>query len=829
MIISLNWLKKYVDINVPTDELVELIGSRLVEVEEAIDLAPKYEKCLIVKVETCEPVDGSDHLSLCQINTGTGDLIQVVCGAPNVHAGMLAVWLPPASVVPETYDTSDPFMLSARKLCGHVSNGMLASVRELGLGDDHDGIIEIEPDSAKPGDSFAEKFGLNDVLLDIENKSLTHRPDCFGVIGFAREIAGILGQPADEWLNNPDSAGTYEEKIASDGDLKLLATIADSELCSRYEAVVLDGFNNNKPKYLTEQDVLLAKSGVRPISPIVDVTNYLMLLTGQPLHAFDYDKLVAVGGKSEPEIIVRAAKSGEKLGLLDGKEIELASGDIVITSNDTPVALAGAMGGANTEIDENTQRIVIESATFNLFNLRGTQFRHGIFSEAITRFTKGQPPALTDPVLRESIVMLTENCGMQQLSEIVDAYPEKITNQPIKLSAKQANSLLGTDYSYEHIEKTLRNVGFGISCGCGKQDACECEFVDIVAPWWRTDIHIAEDIIEEIGRLNGYDNIALDLPTRQFVAPAPDKLGSLKSKIRQTLSAAGANEVLTYSFISEKLLKKVGQDPANSYKIINSISPELQYVRQQIVPSLLEKAYENSRAGFDKFALFEMNQVFWKKDELDDEKVPKQYDDLGFVIVNTNKEDTNYYLAKKYVDELASKFGVKIEVVSRKEPYDVETYFEQKRSADLLVDGQYIGNVAEIKNSVLKKFKLPRGASAIEIGIDLLLKVMNGKPHKTAHSVSQFPNVERDMTFQVNSETQYAELENLLCKTLESQNLQFQCVPISIYQGDDKTTKNISFRLTFASYEKTLSGDEIATIVDKIIVVAKEKLNAEVI
>jgi phenylalanyl-tRNA synthetase beta chain len=202
MIISLNWLKKYVNISVPTDELVELIGSRLVEVEQMVDLTPKYKDCKIARVERCEHIEGSDHLSLCQVDVGKKDLVQIVCGANNVHDGMLAVWLPPGSVVPETYGTGNEFTLSAKPLMNHTSHGMLASARELGLGDDHSGIIEIDPNFAQAGDSFAEKFGLDDVLLDIENKSLTHRPDCFGVIGFAREVAGILGQEFEtpDWL-----------------------------------------------------------------------------------------------------------------------------------------------------------------------------------------------------------------------------------------------------------------------------------------------------------------------------------------------------------------------------------------------------------------------------------------------------------------------------------------------------------------------------------------------------------------------------------------------------------------------------------------------------
>ncbi|MCL1929847.1 phenylalanine--tRNA ligase subunit beta [Candidatus Saccharibacteria bacterium] len=840
MIISLNWLKKYVDIDVATDELVALIGARLVEVEAAIDLAPKYKDATIVKVEEHHKIDGSDHLNLCQVDVGKKELVQVVCGANNVKTGMLAVWLPPKSVVPETYGTDDEFMLDSRKLMGQMSNGMLASMRELGLGDEHDGIVEIAPDFAKPGDSFAEKFGLNDTLLDIDPKSLTHRPDCFGVIGFAREVAGILGQQFDE----PKILAS-KLKALNAGNLSV--EICDTKLCPRYSAAVVDMKEMPKSSgFLTQDDVILCKAGMRPISHIVDVTNRLMLDTGQPLHAFDYDKFVKVGGVKNPKIIVRAAQPGEKLGLLDGKEIIMCEGDIVITSNNVPVALAGAMGGANTEIDKTTRRIIIESASFNLYNLRGTQFRHGIFSEAITRFTKGQPAGLTAPVLSEAVAMT----GGRVL-DVVDAYPKPVKIKPITVTVEQINAALGTNYIFDDMITTLENVGFKVNInntaipiirklnaifdeeerkrGEIPHDHSIQSGVDtltVVVPWWRTDIHIPEDIIEEVGRLNGYDNIPLKLPTRGYTMVEADELGDLKSKIRQILSSAGANEILTYSFVSERLLNQVGQDPKNSYKIINSISPELQYVRQQILPNLFEKAKENIKDGYEKFALFEMNQVFWKNAGLTNEKVPIQYDNLGVVIIDT-KDRGNYYTAKNYVTQLAASLGVDVKFVPRKKSFEVETYFELKRAADLFIGDDYVGNVAEIKNSIADKFKLPHDTAAIEMGVDLILTaVKKSVSEEKFDKKSQFPEVNRDLTFQVKSSLEYAKLEDLIRENLGTQKLWFQINPVSIYQGDDKSTKNISFKLTFASYDKTLNGDEINQIISQITKRAQAQLKA---
>ncbi|GHU09325.1 phenylalanine--tRNA ligase beta subunit [Alphaproteobacteria bacterium] len=845
MIISLNWLKQYVDIDVPVDELATLIGARLVEIEETIDLGEKYKDSIIVKVEKCEKIKESDHLSLTfvddcgimdNVDRDKDGLVQVVCGANNVKAGMLAVWLPPESTVPETYDDEEPFVLGARKLCGRLSNGMLASIRELGLGDDHDGIVEINPADAKPGDSFAKTFSLDDVLFDIENKSLTHRPDCFGVLGFAREVAGILGKE----FTTPDfmllDAAT---KVAS-GDAKLKISIEDAKLCPRYQAVIMDLSAEQDTKYLTLMQTNIARSGMRSIDPVVDSTNDLMLLTGQPLHAFDYDKLVKVGGKPEPEIVVRAAKAGEKLELLDGKTIEMAEGDIVITSNNVPVALAGAMGGANTMIDENTKRIIVESATFNLYNLRGTQFRHGIFSEAITRFTKGQPPALTEPVINKFVAMTEKHYGLKAVSPVFDAYPEKIENQSITLTIDGINSLLGVKMPAEQIKTTLQNVGFDTKLDISEELKARMReerekgrkilykilpsVINVTAPYWRTDIHIKEDVIEEIGRLSGFDDIPAVLPQRGFEAVELDALSELKSRIRASLSGAGANEVLTYSFIHGNLLEKVGQNPANSYKLVNSISPNLEYVRQQIVPSLLEKTYENSRAGYSEFALYELNQVFLKNEGLDDEKVPKLRNNLGLVVTDGSADGSIFYVIKKYVETLAKALNVEFRFEHHK-PDAIDSLYEPKRSADVYVGDVQIGVIGEVRGAVVRNMKLPARTAAGEFDVDLLQKYQ--KLVVNLPTISRYPSVERDICFKVKQDVLFADLSDAIKNALS--DLNSTVVPIDIYQKDGESTKNITFRVSFSSSDKTLDKQDITEVVDKITAAAKSAVQAEII
>ena len=833
MIISLNWLKKYVNINIPIDELKEKIGRRLVEVESIEDLGAKYCGAIIARVVECIKHPDSDHLSICKIDDGginknverdENGLIQVICGASNVRENLIVVWLPPEMIVPETFGSNNEFKLSSRTVRGEMSFGMIASLRELDLGDEHDGILEINPELAKPGDNFAKVFELDDYLIEVENKSLTHRPDCFGIIGFAREVAGILGQKFTE----PNILQEIPNMIKSDD---LTIEIIDPELCPRYSAAVID---LRKPeqeiyvqenKYLSVNNTYLSRSGVRPISHIVDVTNYLMLLTGQPLHAFDYDKFVKVGGSENPKIIVRAAKKGEKLELLNAKIIELDPQDIVITSNDIPVALAGAMGGKNTEIDADTQRIIVESATFNLYNLRGTGFRHGIFSESITRFTKGQPTAITLPVLNQAIQALSKNG--EEVLDIDDVYPGKSELKVVEISADEVNSLLGSNFSYLEIERTLANVGFKISCECGSDDRCDCEKIKIQAPFWRTDIDIPEDIIEEVGRLNGYETLSLKLPTRELKMAESNKMIELKDKIREFLASLGANEVLTYTFVSSDLLEKVGQDPENSYELSNSISPELQYIRQQIVPNLLTIAYDNLRAGYDKFALFEINQIFQKDLGLTDENVPEQYDNLAFVLADKNSEN-DFYDTKNYLVKLGEKLNIEFGFrATEKLPRD-ESYFEPKRTALVFVGDVQIGIIGEIRASVLHELKLPKHVIAFEIGLNPLTTLIPS--HSIYRPIPKFPGTVRDLCFQVTAKTSFAVVDDLLRENLNQlpKNFVWQIEPIDIYMPSDDL-KNITLRVKIYDQEKTIDTKFISEVVEKVAKSAEQKLDAKII
>ena len=828
MIISVNWLKKYTDIDASIDELSTLIGARLVEIEDTTDLGAKYKDVLVVRVVEAAPLEGTDHLNATMIDDGgkstTAErdergLISVVCGAPNVRSGMLAAWLPPASVVPETYDSDEPFVLAAKNLRGVMSNGMLASAKELDLFDDHTGILEVDKD-VEPGTSFAALYELDDHVLHIENKSLTHRPDTFGIVGFAREVAGIAGKAfhTPEWMHDMSPIMSDDESVEVPS-----IVIDDPALSDRFQAVVLAGADQSAHSPV-EIQTYLARSGVRPISAIVDVTNYMMLLTGRPLHAYDYDKVLAVsGGKNE--IHVRGARPNETLALLDGRTLELSGDDIVIAAGDQAIGLAGAMGGRDTEIDSNTTRILLECATFDLYRLRNMQMRHGIFTEAITRLTKGMPAEMGTPVLAEAVRMMGQFAHAKMVSKAGDAYPGKQDGLSVSVPLELINDVLGMSLTSEEVQKTLSNVELATTT--------DGSVITVQVPYWRHDIHIAQDVIEEIGRLNGFDEIHPTLPFRDFTAVSPDAFDQLRSRLRTLLVRAGANELLTYSFVHGDMMKKVGQNPDEAYRIVNSISPELQYYRQSIVPSLLGHVHANTKAGFDSFALFEMNKFHTKRHGLTDENVPKELDSLGFVIAaKKSTGGSAYYDAKQYVDFVAHHLGLdfQYEPLEADSDYPVTRPFEPKRSARIMdaATGERIGVIGEFRASVRKNFKLPDYSAGFEISPRSLLKLTQALD-PSYRPLSKYPGTERDVCFQVGTDVSYAQIVASVNKALDANDLDTAVSPVDMYQPENVDVKNVTLKISFVAHDRTLTGDEVAQLMTSVIDTVVADVHATVV
>jgi len=832
MKVSLNTVKLLTEVDLPTDELVHKINQQLGGVEEITDLGARYKGTIIVKIVSCEDHPDADRLHVCKIDDGgvtegierDGDnLVQVVCGAPNARAGISVVWLPPGSTVPSSFATDEPFVLEVRPLRGVASNGMLASPRELGIGDNHEGILEIDSDKA-PGTSFAEAYGLNDVIIDIENKMFTHRPDCFGVLGVAREIAGIQGKPftSPDWYAN-------EPQFSSAEGLNLEVNNEITDVVPRFMAVAVKDVTV-KPSPLWLQ-IELVRLGSRPINNIVDITNYVMLLTGQPLHAYDYDK-VAHGTSEDGAVLgVRLAHDGETVPLLNGKTTTLASGDIIITDGNKPIGIGGVMGGSETEVSDETKHIILECASFDMYTIRKTSMRHGLFTDAVTRFNKGQSPLQNPYVVAFALSKIYEVAGGSQASQVIDVKQNVEAPQPLTTSTDFINQRLGLNLSADEMCDLLNNVEFQTSSNG-----------NLVAtpPFWRTDIELPEDLVEEIGRLYGFDKLPRELPQRSIKPAAKNAVVELKHALRAQLSRLGANEVLTYSFVHENVLTRTGQDPEIAYKLGNALSPDLQYYRLSLTPSLLGQVHPNSKAGYDAFALFEFGKAH-ATTEVDEDGLPREFNRLALVFAAQDKaavdkfDGAPYYQARNYLDELLRATGQSYAF----QPLATASYdghalleqmtkpFEPNRSA-VLWNGEYIvGVVGEYKPSVAKAFKLPKFSA----GFEIFLSALEQQTTEDYTPLPRFPKVWQDLSLRVPATVNYQQLYDTVHSSLndqESDTMLSNLQPTSIYQSpDDLDHKNVTFRYSVASHDKTMTDTEVSAMLDNVVKTAAEALQAE--
>ena len=837
MKVSLNIVRDLINFELPSvDELVLRVNQQLGGVEEVIDLGAKYSGARIVRVVECGKHPDADRLSVTKIDDGgavpdvprdDNGYVQVVCGAPNVHADMWAIWLPPGSTVPVSFDDTEPFVLGARPLRGVLSQGMLAAADELAIGTDHKGIIEITendlPSGAElqAGARFAEIFGLDDFVLDIENKMFTHRPDCFGQLGVAREIAGIFGQQftSPEWYKAQQQFSTAE-------GLDLMVTNDAPELVPRFMAVAIKDVEV-KPSPLWLQCQLVAIGG-KPINNIVDATNYIMLMTAQPTHAYDYDKLRG------HQLGARLARPDEKVSLLNGKEYELTADDIIIADGEGVIGLAGIMGGSNTEVSNDTKNIVLECATFDMYALRKTAMRHGVFTDALARFNKGQSPLQNAAVLKLLMSMVdgvqaSEVFDLKQFSDEFDDYFDgKYTPANIDIDSKFINERLGLKLSENDICGLLNNVEIKSH---GPEE--ELDYICIQSPFWRTDLELPEDIVEEVGRLYGFDKLPRELPHRSIKPSPKNPRRELKNAVRQSLSRAGANEILTYSFVHERILKNAEQDVTQAYKLSNALSPDLQYYRLTVLPSLLDKVYTNIKSGHNEFALFEIGKGHLKSKGLNKEGLPIENNYIDLVYSSKkDKPGAPFYVAKKIIDNLGKDLGVKFEFEKIVNQIDKQILapFDIDRSSLIIIDnGDIVGLVGELKQSVIKNFKLPQYISAASIDIDILQKNMSKNIGDSYHPLSKFPSTRRDISIEIDLAVSYKDVLNVVKNSLQKQDDEFISIRlVDIYRAKDSSFKTITLNISMTNYNRTLTATDASRIVENINKAISVKLNGSI-
>lgn len=855
MNVSLNWAQDNSNVDITAigaDAVVAKIGAQLGAVENVVTWGQRYDGVIVARVESCIKHPNADKLHVCTINDGgvatnvardeQGN-VQVVCGAPNVRQGQTVAWLPPGSTVPSTVNDAEPLVLGARELRGVISNGMLASANELGISDNHDGLLEITAQDVgqelmTPGTPFKKLYSLDDTVIDCENKMFTHRPDCFGILGVARELAGIQNLPyiSPDWYKNQPVFTTANDLPI---DIKV-----ETDLVPRLMAVAIkDVTVAPSPIYM---QAALTRVGIRPINNLVDITNWLMHLTGQPLHAYDYDKVKAISGDL-PVILARQSIKDESIRLLNDKTIGIKDDQSVMIATDKQaIGLAGVMGGGDTEVDQTTKNIILEVASFDMYNIRKTSMKYGLFTDAVTRFNKGQSPLQNDRVISKAMELVADIAGGVQASNVFDVQPQSLNanNRQTEVSLKAINTILGFNFTADDVAAILQNVEFE---HIGTTD----DKLLFSVPFWRMDIALTSvdsnlhavanaDIAEEIGRLYGYDKLPVTLPKRVAKAAPRNQLLSIKSTVRQKLAAMGANELLTYSFVHGDLLDKVGQDQQNAFKLGNALSPNLQYYRLSITPNLLEKVNPNIRAGYDQFALFEIGKTHTNK-WIGDDNLPIEAERLALIVSASNKATSKqssaaYYQAKKYLDDLLANFGVQAQYVAFKDASpaiiasDTVKPFLPSRSAIVTTkNGDFIGVIGEYSQTVLVSLKLPDYCAGFELDIMQLLKARATTPSYLA--LPKYPKVEQDISMRVNSSVSYGSLLTILQDSLaikKPANSYAQLQPLDIYQAaEHQDTKHISFRLSIASYDQTLKADDVNNLLNDIATDASQKCDAQ--
>lgn len=819
MKVSLALMRRFygLDIDWNIDKITQRIGAQLGAIENVTYLKPLYDGALIVKVVESTPIVGSDHLSLCRIDDNQKNtevkreedgLIQVVCGAANVRGGMYSVWLPPGSIVPSSA-AQEPFKIEVKRIMNKLSNGMLASSRELNIGSDHSGIVELD-DNVAIGSALSDYLQLDDWIIDIENKMFTHRPDLFGQLGVARELTAIMGRAfkSPEWY-----ALTNKLKSPHKGGLSVTNRILENG-CTRFCAVAIKNLKI-KPSPLWLQSYL-SRCGIKPINNIVDITNFIMICSAQPLHAYDLAK-ISIGGKVE--IVVRDAIENEHLTLLDGTEIELNDQDIVIANAERAIGLGGVMGGQDSLISENTTSIVLECADFDMYRIRRSSMSHGIFSEAVMRFNKGQSPWQCQPVLNYAYSLIKELCPEAELaSEVVDiSNPSIKPNPEVGIKLNKLESYLGLKLNPDDIIGLLKRVEIPARV--------DRDQLLVSPPFWRTDINEGVDLIEEVARLYGYDNLPQSDLLRPLVPPKPVKLISIKQKLRFILAAAGANELLTYSFVDPKLLNAANQDVQNAYQIANPLSPELSYYRLSIIPSLLHKVHLNHKAGYNKFAVFEIGKTH-QISQTDASGLPVEEEHIALVVSRARESSQSgeaFYQLRAYLDYILDALNIEADL-KFSSAEDIKQPALASAAAPLL-DGRnalissgeiVIGVIGEFGNQTRAALKLPQFCAGLELDIKALINLIDSHS-RSYHPLARYPKITQDLTLATHSKG-YLELFDKIMnqlKKLMPNDVHFSLIPLDAYPQPNGSV-NWTFRIVCESNLRTLTDQELSSVLKQI-------------
>ena len=800
MLVSYKWLKELVDIDVPSAELAEKMSTTGIEVEGVESPAEGLSKIVVGEVLSCEDVPET-HLHVCQVNVGEEEPRQIVCGAPNVRAGIkVMVALPGARI-------ADNYKIKKGKIRGLESLGMICSLGELGISDSvvpkefSDG-IQILPADAVPGEPVFSYLDLDDEIIEL---SITpNRADALSMRGVAHEVAAIY----DKAVSFKEFALAETAEVAADS----LSVAIETEQAPYYAARILDNITiAPSPQWLQN---LLMNEGIRPINNVVDVTNYILLYFGQPMHAFDMDTFEG------DKIVVREARAGEKLVTLDGEERELEITDLVITVADKPVALAGVMGGQATEISDKSTRVVLEAAVFNGKSIRKTSGRLNLRSESSSRFEKGINVATVNEALDAAASMIAELAGATVRAGIVSAGNLDTSDVEVSSTLADVNRVLGTELTYADVEEVFRRLGFGLSGNA--------EQFTVSVPRRRWDISIEADLFEEIARIYGYDKLPTTLPQDDGTTGELTRTQKLRRKVCSIAEGAGLTEIITYALTTPEKAVEFNAQPSNLTELMWPMTVERSVLRQNMVSGMLDSVAYNVARKNSNLALYEIGKVFEQTGN-PKEELPNEINSFTFALTGLVSEKdfqtpavpVDFFYAKGIVEALFDRLGLEVRYTATQEIKSMHP----RRTALISLGEQVIGFVGEVHPVSAKAYNIPETYVA-ELNLSAIEEAL--QPAPVFVEITKFPAVSRDIALLLKSEVTHQEVVEAIqsagVKRLTAIKL------FDVFSGEKLGigVKSMAYSLTFQNPEDSLTDEEVARYMEKIQKALEETVGAEV-
>jgi phenylalanyl-tRNA synthetase beta chain len=808
MKVTLNWLKQYVDFNWSPEQLADRLTMIGIEVEGVQKLGGEFEGVVVAQVVTKDRHPNADRLSLCRVNDGTTER-QIVCGAQNFQAGDKVPLILPGASLPAK-PGEQPFTIKVGKIRGVESQGMMCSPQELGLPDQVDGLLILSPD-AKVGQPFAEYLGRSagDVVYDLE--ITPNRPDLNSVIGIAREISAVTGHPLKMPAVDIPPISVSREKVES----LVSVRVDDTQLSPRYTARIVRGVKiGPSPDWLRNT---LEKVGIRSISNVVDVTNFVMLEIGQPLHAFDYHLLQGKDG-NRPTIVVRRAVEGEKFKTLDGQERTLTNQMLFIADEVKPIALAGVMGGQNTEINDQTVDVLIESAYFNPQNIRATSKKLDLRTESSYRFERGADIGICDWASKRAAQLILQTAGGQVCDGVIDAYPHPVHRKELTLRHHKVCELMGIKTTPTQNLQYLRQLGLQIAI----QNADEYCMVEI--PTFRVDLKTEIDLIEEIARMYGIDKIPSTPPRGAVGTNAFDVVFDQISEARRLLTGLGLYEAQGQTLISESSAKLVG---SNLVPLQNPLSSDMNVLRPSLLPGLLDSLRHNLSRKNGDLALFEIGRVFTQTNGQIKEERRVAIALTGsrqplFWSGEDREAKFDVYDLKGVLEEFLEQFGLRGLGYARR-PESTTLFLE---SATINLGKNAIGELGQLLPALVKQYDLRDAVLVAELNLDLLLARRN--PAKTFKAIPAFPAIRRDVAMLVPESTTHEAVLNTVKQT-KPQNL--EAVELfDIFRGKNvpEGQKSMAYAFTYRNAERTLTDAEVNAAQEKLVEQLKRNLQATI-